>query len=101
MQEATASLAAAEEISVICGSFTRAGRRFHMKRRTKSGTEGFSRWKRCFRLTSDWIRRDFSEVEHHGESRGGSEHPVMLLAPAGSLEPLLPDSTGSSKKKKP
>lgn len=41
--------------AAVAASFIKTGRHFHVKRRTKNDTEGFSRYKRCFHFTSDWL----------------------------------------------
>lgn len=70
------SISAAKEFSAdaaVAAVFIRSERLFHIKRRTKSGSEGFSRETSCSGFAPDGLWREFREA-------------TSPLAPRGSLK---------------
>lgn len=80
-------------LSRLDGIFTLPGR-------TKHSTEGFSRWKEiCFRLTPNRRWQELSKTPQRicSQPRVSDADLESRLAPTGSLELLLPGSTGCKK----
>lgn len=67
-EEAAASLAAAEEISMdasVAGVLAELDVIFTLKKRTQNGAAGFSWWKMCFHFTPYCFRQEFNLTPLH------------------------------------